>query len=107
MSGEPATLDLATLRQLQRDARLQIFERFLCRDLAKCLDIPPAHRISLTRPLRTQGIDSLTALALQRRLQSALRIPVPAHHFLREQSVGELAVTLSELIDRTSPSGSC
>ncbi|MEW2635793.1 acyl carrier protein [Streptomyces sp. NPDC048389] len=101
MPGKPAALDLGTLREMPRDARLWLFETYLCRDLAKWLDVPPAHRISRTRPLYTQGMDSLTALALQRRLESALRIPVPAHHLLREQSVGELAATLSALVDRS------
>lgn len=104
MSVNQVTLDLGTLRAMQGDARQQLVETFLCRDLAKCLDIPPAHRISRTRPLYAQGIDSLTALSLQRRLESTLKIPVPAHHLLREQSVGELASTLSELIDRTGDS---
>lgn len=92
------------LRDTHGDARLRGIETFLCRNLARHLDIPPAHRISRTRPLYTQGIDSLTALALQRTLESALGIPVPAHHLLREQSVGELAATLSELIDRSGTS---
>ncbi|MHC0431228.1 acyl carrier protein [Streptomyces sp. O3] len=100
MSGTPATLDPGTLRDTHGDARLRLLETFLCRHLASSLDIPPAHRISQSRPLYTQGIDSLTALVLQRRLESVLQIPVPAHHLLQEQTVGELVATLSELIDR-------
>ncbi|MGY5049227.1 acyl carrier protein [Streptomyces sp. 900105755] len=102
MSGIPTTaLDLRALRDTSGDDRRQAFETFLCRNLAQHLDIPPGHRIARHRPLYTQGIDSLTALTLQRTLESALNIPVPAHHLLREQSVGELAATLSELVDRT------
>ncbi|MEU0671711.1 acyl carrier protein [Streptomyces sp. NPDC006172] len=102
MSALPTSpLNLGTLRDTPGDDRQRVFEVFLCRNLAKYLDIPPAHRIARNRPLYTQGIDSLTALALQRTLESALNIPVPAHHLLREQSVGELAATLSELVDRT------
>ncbi|MEW1777542.1 acyl carrier protein [Streptomyces sp. NPDC086777] len=102
MSGTPTTaLNLGALRETSGDDRRQAFETFLCRNLAQHLDIPPAHRIARNRPLYTQGIDSLTALTLQRTLESALNIPVPAHHLLREQSVGELAATLSELVDRT------
>lgn len=102
MSGTPTTtLNLDALRDDSGDDRRQAFETFLCRTLDRYLDIPPAHRIAPDRPLYTQGIDSLTALAFQRTLESALNIPVPAHHLLREQSVGELAATLSELVDRT------
>ncbi|MEU2619744.1 acyl carrier protein [Streptomyces sp. NPDC007157] len=102
MSVTPTTaLDLGALRETPGDDRRRAFETFLCRNLAQHLDIPPAHRIARNRPLYTQGIDSLTALTLQRTLESALNIPVPAHHLLREQSVGELAATLSDLVDRT------
>ncbi|MFD4603664.1 acyl carrier protein [Streptomyces sp. NPDC058464] len=102
MSATPTTaLNLGALRETAGDDRRRAFEAFLCRNLAQHLDIPPAHRIARNRPLYTQGIDSLTALTLQRTLEAALNIPVPAHHLLREQSVGELAETLSELVDRT------
>lgn len=75
---------------------------FLCRNLASYLDIPPAHRIHRDRPLYSQGVDSLTALALQRRLEQALQIPVPASCLLRENSVSELATQLAELMSRTA-----
>ncbi|MFD8720582.1 acyl carrier protein [Streptomyces sp. NPDC059629] len=103
MSVIPTTsaLNLGALRETPDDDRRQALELFLCRNLARHLDIPPAHRIARDRPLHTQGLDSLTALTLQRTLESALNIPVPAHHLLREQSVGELAATLSELVDRS------
>ncbi|MEU9158216.1 acyl carrier protein [Streptomyces sp. NPDC048417] len=102
MPVTPTTaLDLGALRETPGDDRRLAFETFLCRNLAQHLDIPPAHRIARDRPLYTQGIDSLTALTLQRTLESALNIPVPAHHLLREQSVGELAAILSDLVDRT------
>ncbi|GAA3302657.1 nuclear transport factor 2 family protein [Streptomyces cinereospinus] len=99
-----ATLDLGALRTASGDARLRAIEAFVCRTLETHLDVPPAHRIPRTRPLYAQGIDSLTALAFQRKLESALRIPVPTHHLLREQSVSELAATLADLFthaDRT------
>ncbi|MXM66657.1 hypothetical protein GR925_25310 [Streptomyces sp. HUCO-GS316] len=80
----------------------QAMESFLCRNLATYLDIPPAHRIHRDRPLYSQGVDSLTALALQRRLERALRIPVPASALLRENSVSELAAVLADLMRRST-----
>lgn len=103
VSATPATEDLGRLRAAGRDERVQVLEAFLSRKLSTYLDVPPAHRIHRTRPLYTQGIDSLAALAFQRRLESALQIPVPSHLLLREQSLSELAATLAELIDRTPP----
>ncbi|MET7453883.1 acyl carrier protein [Streptomyces sp. NPDC005574] len=82
----------------------QAMETFLCRNLASYLDIPPAHRIHRDRPLYSQGVDSLTALALQRRLEHALRIPVPASYLLRENSVSELAAVLADLACRATAS---
>ncbi|GGT26603.1 nuclear transport factor 2 family protein [Streptomyces chromofuscus] len=99
-----AALDLGALRTATGDTRLRAIEAFVCRTLETYLDVPPAHRIHRTRPLYAQGIDSLTALAFQRKLENALRIPVPTHHLLREQSVSELAATLDDLLteaDRT------
>ncbi|MEV6883115.1 acyl carrier protein [Streptomyces sp. NPDC051135] len=100
MPGNPVTLDTDALRGLRGAARLRAFETYLCRSLAPHLHVPPAHRVSLTRPLYAQGIDSLTALALQRTLESALGIPVPSHQLLREQTVGELAAVLSTTTER-------
>ncbi|WP_371670874.1 acyl carrier protein [Streptomyces sp. NBC_00289] len=85
----------------------QAMEAFLCRNLASYLDIPPAHRIHRDRPLYSQGVDSLTALSLQRRLERDLHIPVPASYLLRENSVSELAAVLADLMRRsTAPQGS-
>ncbi|WP_180685370.1 nuclear transport factor 2 family protein [Streptomyces gossypiisoli] len=99
VSGTPAaTLDLGALRTAPGEARLRAIETFVCRTLETYLDVPPAHRIHRSRPLYAQGIDSLTALAFQRKLENALRIPVPTHHLLREQSVSELAATLDDLL---------
>ncbi|MCH0564271.1 MULTISPECIES: acyl carrier protein [unclassified Streptomyces] len=107
MSGTPSTPDLGRLREAEGDDRVRVLEAFLSRGLSTYLDIPPAHRIHRTRPLYTQGIDSLSALAFQRRLEAALQVPVPSHLLLREQSLSELAATLAELIagtPRTQPS---
>ncbi|MFJ4472759.1 nuclear transport factor 2 family protein [Streptomyces sp. NPDC089424] len=93
-----ATLDLGALRAASGEDRLRAIEAFVSRTLETYLDVPPAHRVHRDRPLYAQGIDSLTALAFQRKLENALRIPVPTHHLLREQSVSELAATLDDLL---------
>ncbi|MEU6895970.1 acyl carrier protein [Streptomyces sp. NPDC046557] len=84
------------------DARLRALETYLCQKLQSTLDVPPAHRINRTRPLYSQGVDSITALALQRKLESALRIPVRTTHLLRENSVTEIAALLAVLIDEAN-----
>ncbi|MGW1544508.1 nuclear transport factor 2 family protein [Streptomyces sp. NPDC002309] len=93
-----ALLDLGALRTATGEDRLRALEAFVSRTLETYLDVPPAHRVHRDRPLYAQGIDSLTALAFQRKLENALRVPVPTHHLLREQSVSELAATLDELL---------
>nr|WP_238420679.1 acyl carrier protein [Streptomyces taklimakanensis] len=60
------------------------------------IDVPPAHRIDRRRPLYSQGVDSITALAFQRRLESALRLSLRTTRPLRDSSVTEIAALLAE-----------
>ncbi|MCB5170205.1 acyl carrier protein [Streptomyces bambusae] len=100
MSTLPPT---GELRAARGEARRQALETYLCQNLRSHLDVPPAHRIDRTRPLYSQGVDSITALALQRKLETALQIPVRTGHLLRENSVTELAALLSDLMDHPTP----
>ncbi|MFF6958446.1 acyl carrier protein [Streptomyces sp. NPDC088197] len=90
--------DPHVLRAAGIDVRTRIIERYICRQLEPYLHVPPAHRISTDRSLRSQGVDSITALALRRRLVSALGVDVPAADLLRDDSVTEVAALLAGLV---------
>ncbi|MFF7154104.1 phosphopantetheine-binding protein [Streptomyces sp. NPDC008139] len=90
--------DPHVLRAAGIDVRTRIIERYICRQLEPYLHVPPAHRISTDRSLRSQGVDSITALALRRRLVSALGVDVPAADLLRDDSVTEVAALLAALV---------
>jgi hypothetical protein len=80
------------------DVQIPALERYL-RHLLQCwIDVPPAHRIDRIRPLHSQGVDSITALALQRKLESTLQIPVKTSHPLPENSLADIAALLAGLI---------
>ncbi|MEU6854723.1 acyl carrier protein [Actinacidiphila alni] len=90
--------DPDVLRAAGIDVRTRIIERYICRQLEPYLHVPPAHRISTDRSLRSQGVDSITALALRRRLVTALGVDVPAADLLRDDSVTEVAALLAALV---------
>ncbi|WP_225849653.1 acyl carrier protein [Streptomyces sp. HPF1205] len=86
------------LRAAGIDIRTRIIERYICRQLEPYLHVPPAHRIAVDRSLRSQGVDSITALALRRKLVAALGVDVPAADLLRDDSVTEVAALLATLM---------
>lgn len=90
--------DPDVLRAAGVDVRTRIIERYICRQLEPYLHVPPAHRINTDRSLRSQGVDSITALALRRRLVTALGVDVPAADLLRDDSVTEVASLLATLV---------
>ena len=90
--------DPQVLRAAGIDVRTRIIERYICRQLEPYLHVPPAHRIATDRSLRSQGVDSITALALRRRLVTALGVEVPAADLLRDDSVTEVSALLASLI---------
>jgi hypothetical protein len=90
--------DPQVLRAAGLDVRTRIIERYICRQLEPYLHVPPAHRIATDRSLRSQGVDSITALALRRRLVTALGVEVPAADLLRDDSVTEVSALLASLI---------
>ena len=95
----PSLPDLPALRALTIDERTRLIERFLCQQLNRALDVPPAHRISAERSLRGQGMSSLMALQLQRVLEHALGVDVPAGWLLTHDKAGEAAAALAVLLD--------
>lgn len=95
--------DPHVLRAAGIDVRTRIIERYICRQLEPYLHVPPAHRIATDRSLRSQGVDSITALALRRKLVTALGVDVPAADLLRDDSVTEVAALLAALVADPSP----
>ncbi|HEY5835564.1 acyl carrier protein [Streptomyces sp.] len=95
--------DPHVLRAAGVDVRTRIIERYICRQLEPYLHVPPAHRIATDRSLRSQGVDSITALALRRKLVTALGVDVPAADLLRDDSVTEVAALLAALVAGPAP----
>jgi acyl carrier protein len=65
-------------------------ESYLQQQVAKVLKLTPA-RIDVTKPLRTMGLDSLMALELRNRLESATKASVPATVIWNYPTIGQLA----------------
>ncbi|MCX4408553.1 acyl carrier protein [Streptomyces sp. NPDC059837] len=86
--------DPVQLRAMTPDARARTIGHCLRLELQHLLAVPPGHRLSPGLPLRGQGLDTLDALHLGRRIRRALDAEVPAE-VLRESTVGELTALLA------------
>ncbi|WP_407842028.1 phosphopantetheine-binding protein (plasmid) [Streptomyces sp. DSM 116496] len=86
--------DLDALRAMSIDARTRTIGHCLRLELEHLLAVPPGHRISPRLPLRSQGLDPLNALHLERRIRRVLHTEVTAE-VLRESTVTELAGLLA------------
>lgn len=94
-----SSLDADALRAAGIDERVRAIEEFICHELTRVLDVPPAHRIDPQRPLHTQGVGSIMGLQLKRLLEIALDVDVEVVQVLREESVAELAANLALRLD--------
>ncbi|MEE1930429.1 acyl carrier protein [Streptomyces sp. TRM 70351] len=93
--------DLDALRAAALEERTEMITAYLCRELTELLDVPPAHRVSRSRPLRTQGVGSITGLQVKRLLEVALQVDLHVADILSGDSVSELAAKLAgRLTDR-------
>lgn len=95
--------DPAALRAMDAAVRAELIADHICALLREFLTIPPAHRPSRHRPLRSQGVGSITALKLRRVLESALEVEVPVVELLRDDTLEELAVLLAERLELAGP----
>ncbi|MEU9168975.1 acyl carrier protein [Streptomyces sp. NPDC048420] len=86
--------DLAALRLLPAEARVQAIAHHMCLELKQLLAVPPAHRLSPGLPLGAQGLDALDALRLEGAIRGALGTEVPAE-VLRASTLDELAALLA------------
>ncbi|MGP3922546.1 acyl carrier protein [Streptomyces sp. 8N616] len=97
--GRTPAPDLEALRNADVDERTRVIEDFICQELTRVLDIPPAYRVDARRPLHTQGVGSIIGLQLKRLLELALDVEVGVLQVLRTESVAELAAKLALLME--------
>ncbi|MFP3992303.1 acyl carrier protein [Streptomyces sp. E11-3] len=91
--------DELALRAADFELRTRTIADYICQELGRFLEIPPAHRVSASRSLRSQGVGSITALKLRRTLEDALHVEVSAVDLLREITVAEVAAMLAGRLD--------
>ncbi|XBS67968.1 beta-ketoacyl reductase [Acerihabitans sp. KWT182] len=80
-----------------RASQVMDFIRRQAADLAGC----DGHRLSLRRPLRDAGIDSLTGVELRNRLQRHFSIPLPVTLLWDYPTLAELAAFIHERLQMT------
>ncbi|SDK12297.1 hypothetical protein SAMN04487820_104347 [Actinopolyspora mzabensis] len=102
--------DPETLRATDIDERVESIERFLCQEVTRALELPSEHSVDPSKPLHTQGVGSIVALRLERRIRLLLRIDIGAVRILRASSVTELAALCAmRIVDpyplRSDPEG--
>lgn len=91
--------DLTALRAADPDAQARAIAEYICQELDRFLDGPPPHGLSTSRPLRAQGVGSITALKLRRTIEIGLGIDVEVSELLRDDTVEEVAVLLAARLD--------
>jgi microcystin synthetase protein McyG len=96
-SGGPS-LDRVSLLQLTRDEAVQRIEAFLRSEAAAELGVLPVD-LDPARPLSDIGFDSLMAIQLKNRLQSALHVSARVSLFVAGLSVQELAMEIAALLE--------
>ncbi|MGJ7905864.1 hypothetical protein ACOQFL_05230 [Actinopolyspora sp. H202] len=83
--------DPETLRTTDIDERVESIEKFLCQEMTSALELPSEHSVDSRKPLHTQGVGSIVALRLERRIRLLLGIDIGAVRILRASSVTKLA----------------
>ncbi|MEU8592064.1 acyl carrier protein [Streptomyces sp. NPDC048664] len=93
--GRLGTLpDPAALGAMSPDLRARLIGHCLRLEVQHLLAVPPAHRVFPDRSLSDQGLDSLGALFLQRRIRCVLRREVSSE-VLRTSTVDQLVDLLA------------
>jgi NAD(P)-dependent dehydrogenase (short-subunit alcohol dehydrogenase family)/acyl carrier protein len=94
--GETSLLDVLLTAPPQE--RQPILETHICEHVARVLGTSASKlsELDLQQPLNSLGMDSLMAVQLKNRIETALKVPVPITHFLQSSSVAQLAAQLLE-----------
>lgn len=82
------------LRSAPHDHRQLLLVRFIEDQLLESLQWKPSQRAQLSAGFAAAGVDSLTSLDLQFRLQNALEFALPLGEGLDQASAAELADVL-------------
>ncbi|MFF8608918.1 acyl carrier protein [Streptomyces sp. NPDC015346] len=98
----PALPALPALRAMSTAERARAIGHCLRLELGVILKVPPGHRVSAGRPLRSQGLDPVDALWLGRRIGRALHTELAVEQ-IRDGTVADLAEGLAARLEPATP----
>jgi len=94
-AGGAAQVDiLAQLAQAPVDDRLALLVGFLSEQIVRVLALPASHPVDPQRSLMEMGMDSLMAMELRNRIQTALKAKVAVAALLKGPSIAQLAAAV-------------
>ena len=85
---------LAQLAQAPAEDRLALLVGFLSEQIVRVLALPASHRVDPQRSLMEMGMDSLMAMELRNRIQTALKAKVAVAALLKGPSIAQLAASV-------------
>jgi len=97
-TAKPASLQEQLLSLEPGHKRRRLLESHLQEQVAQVLKLKPAV-VTLSKPLRTLGMDSLMALELRNRLERSLGLTLPATTFFNYPTVAALTNHLAEKME--------
>ncbi|MDF1858715.1 MAG: thioester reductase domain-containing protein [Verrucomicrobiales bacterium] len=80
------------------EERIELVEGFIIEQVAKVLRISP-NRLSKTKPLNEQGLDSLMAVELFGVLENQLGVPIPPSQLIENPTVEKAAVSIAHILE--------
>ena len=80
------------------DQRVELVEGFIIEQVAKVLRISPS-RLSKTKPLNEQGLDSLMAVELFGVLENQLGVPIPPSQLIENPTVEKAAASIAHILE--------
>ena len=80
------------------DQRVELVEGFIIEQVAKVLRISP-NRLSKTKPLNEQGLDSLMAVELFGVLENQLGVPIPPSQLIENPTVEKAAASIAHILE--------
>jgi acyl transferase domain-containing protein/NADPH:quinone reductase-like Zn-dependent oxidoreductase/aryl carrier-like protein len=85
---------LAQLAQAPAEDRLALLVGFLSDQIVRVLALPASHQVDPQRSLMEMGMDSLMAMELRNRIQTALKVKVAVAALLKGPSIAQLAASV-------------
>ena len=92
--GAPQVDILAQLAQAPAEDRLALLVGFLSEQIVRVLALPASHQVDPQRSLMEMGMDSLMAMELRNRIQTALKAKVAVAALLKGPSIAQLAASV-------------